>query len=601
MGKNHLKVVFFMGCLSGLFAIAVSMDQIQIRQRRDVCDQSMKNAIDAKYSQVSNTLGPPVDGLYHHVARNDGGCYRVYANGIIYYNAVWGAHEIHGAILAHYSQITFDVLGYPSTDETVDPLNPAGLYNEFEGSSRIYWSPNTGAWTIWGSILGRWNAHQGDDPTKPLVRDLLGYPTSDETDGPNGGKYNTFVKGSIYWHPYTGAHEIQGAIHNLYLSLGGPNSYLGYPATDETTEGNSQFNAFAGGWIYWNMSAGAKDTPYRVHGGRTYTGLEPDGWKDQRFWDNLRDWTAASPTTYLYRRNVVKNAFVEASLGLCWPQAKSRYCTAGGTECWNGWCSELAHYILMMNYGGIHNLSGPGLHNDLGDAYTVGGFKSVFEDNSTHSNLWVPHDKINEWTIEPGDYLSTMNGDHSTIVVGVKWDKTQLWTVERLHLPDSDCVGPRPYDYKLANGTINPTFYGVGILHCDMVDSSACVVQPIPLKGPTALGDDMQSGEVLYPYQSISSPNGQYTLVYQGDGNLVLYRNSDRKALWASNTDRMPTGGVIMQSNGDLVIYDSVLNPIWTSDTWQHPGSRLVVQDDGNVVIYRPDNKAVWATNTEDR
>ena len=596
MRKNRLKVSFFVGCLFSLLAVDVCMGQNPLPP--DVpgmeCYQWMKNAIDAKYSQVSSTVGPPTDGLYHWVARNGGGCYRRYVNGIIFYNTAWGAHEIHGAILTHYLQMTFNVLGYPSTDETVDPLKPAGHYSEFEGYSRIYWSPNTGAWTILGAILARWNSDQGDNPKKPLVRDIVGYPTSDETDGPNGGKYNNFVQGSIYWHPNTGAHEVHHAIHKHYLSLGGPNSYLGYPTTDETTEGNSQFNAFTGGWIYWTPSYGAKDTPHRVHGGRTYTGLVIPDWKD------LRAWTAASPTTYLYRRNVVKNAFIENELHLCWPQASSRYCMGGGTECWNGWCSELAHYILLMNYGGVHNISGPGPHNDLGDAYTIGGFESVFENNSTHPHLWVPHNKINEWTIEPGDYLATLNGNHSTIVVGVKWDKTQVWTVERLHVPDiSDCVGYRGYDYKLADGTINAEFFGVGKLHCDIVDPSACTVQPIPLTGPIAKGNDMQPGEVLNPNQSISSANGQYTFVYQADGNLVLYRNKDGKPLWASNTARMPAGGGIMQSNGDLVIYDPVLNPIWTSDTWQNPGSRLIVQDDGNVVIYRPDNKPVWATGTD--
>ena len=108
----------------------------------------------------------------------------------------------------------------------------------------------------------------------------------------------------------------------------------------------------------------------------------------------------------------------------------------------------------------------------------------------------------------------------------------------------------------------------------------------------------MQPGEVLSPGQSIRSANGQYTFVYQGDGNLVLYRNRDGRPLWASNTAGRPTGVGIMQGDGNLVIYDPDVNPIWSSDTWQHPGSRLVVQDDGNVVIYRPDGTPVWATNT---
>jgi outer membrane lipoprotein-sorting protein len=114
--------------------------------------------------------------------------------------------------------------------------------------------------------------------------------------------------------------------------------------------------------------------------------------------------------------------------------------------------------------------------------------------------------------------------------------------------------------------------------------------------GPRAQGDDMQSGEVLNPGQSIASASGRYTFVYQTDGNLVLY--DDGTPLWASATDGQPVGVCIMQSDGNLVIYARNGLALWASNTWQHSGSRLVVQDDGNVVIYRPDGTPVWATNT---
>jgi Ricin-type beta-trefoil lectin domain len=116
--------------------------------------------------------------------------------------------------------------------------------------------------------------------------------------------------------------------------------------------------------------------------------------------------------------------------------------------------------------------------------------------------------------------------------------------------------------------------------------------------GPAAQGDDMQPGEVLNPGESISSASGEYTFMFQHDGNLVLYRNKDGRPLWASGTYGKPSAVCIMQDDGNLVIYDLGERPIWSSDTWRDPGSRLLVQDDGNVVIYRPDNTPVWATNT---
>lgn len=119
----------------------------------------------------------------------------------------------------------------------------------------------------------------------------------------------------------------------------------------------------------------------------------------------------------------------------------------------------------------------------------------------------------------------------------------------------------------------------------------------VPPTGSTPQGDNMQPGETLNPGQSRSSANGQYTLVYQGDNNLVLYRNRDSQPLWSSNTWGKTNGVCVMQGDGNFVIYDQDSNPVWSSNTW-HPGSRLVVQNDGNVVIYRPDGTPAWTTNT---
>jgi hypothetical protein len=115
--------------------------------------------------------------------------------------------------------------------------------------------------------------------------------------------------------------------------------------------------------------------------------------------------------------------------------------------------------------------------------------------------------------------------------------------------------------------------------------------------GPAAQGNDLQPGEVLNPGGWIVSANGLYTLAYQGDGNLVLYR-SGGVALWASDTAGTPPGVCIMQPDGNLVVYRPGPQPVWDSGTWGQPGNSLVVQDDGNVVVYRPDGSAAWATNT---
>jgi hypothetical protein len=52
-----------------------------------------------------------------------------------------------------------------------------------------------------------------------------------------------------------------------------------------------------------------------------------------------------------------------------------------------------------------------------------------------------------------------------------------------------------------------------------------------------------------------------------------------------------------MQHDGNLVMYGPTGIALWTSNTGGQQGSILVVQNDGNIVIY-PATNARWATNT---
>jgi hypothetical protein len=84
----------------------------------------------------------------------------------------------------------------------------------------------------------------------------------------------------------------------------------------------------------------------------------------------------------------------------------------------------------------------------------------------------------------------------------------------------------------------------------------------------------------------------------QGDGNLVLYRQDNGQALWASNTWNTPANHAIMQTDGNFVCYDAAGKAYWATGTWNHPGSSVVLQDDGNLVLYGPNGGTLWASNT---
>ena len=91
----------------------------------------------------------------------------------------------------------------------------------------------------------------------------------------------------------------------------------------------------------------------------------------------------------------------------------------------------------------------------------------------------------------------------------------------------------------------------------------------------------------------------------QGDGNFVLYVTQHwvpKNAIWASGSINKGTAPrrVVMQTDGNLVIYDVYNRAIWASGT-NEKGSkphRLVMQTDGNLVIYDGINKPTWSTRT---
>jgi len=52
-----------------------------------------------------------------------------------------------------------------------------------------------------------------------------------------------------------------------------------------------------------------------------------------------------------------------------------------------------------------------------------------------------------------------------------------------------------------------------------------------------------------------------------------------------------------MQSDGNLVEYNSSGTALWASDTSGQPGNYLLMQSDGNLVVYSSSGQARWATD----
>jgi hypothetical protein len=118
---------------------------------------------------------------------------------------------------------------------------------------------------------------------------------------------------------------------------------------------------------------------------------------------------------------------------------------------------------------------------------------------------------------------------------------------------------------------------------------------PSPAPAPVPVTrNTLEPGARLTAGQSLVSPDGRYRLVYQGDGNLVLYDQAQNTPAWWSGTNGRSAGLLGMQADGNLVIYDASITPLWMTGTAANVNSRLVLQSDGNLVVYSAAGRAVW-------
>lgn len=110
---------------------------------------------------------------------------------------------------------------------------------------------------------------------------------------------------------------------------------------------------------------------------------------------------------------------------------------------------------------------------------------------------------------------------------------------------------------------------------------------PVTPDKPAAM---IPPGVLIYPGQSFSA--GTSNLVFQADGNLVLY-GVNNAVLWASYTQGKGAALASMQADGNFVIYDAANKPLWYTNTTAFPGSYARFQEDGSFSIVV--NKVVWA------
>lgn len=116
-------------------------------------------------------------------------------------------------------------------------------------------------------------------------------------------------------------------------------------------------------------------------------------------------------------------------------------------------------------------------------------------------------------------------------------------------------------------------------------DSRGTITHPVTRFTPTVVPG-------RGPGEYVSSLNGRFRLVMQGDGNLVEY--GPHGVVWASGTDNHPGAWLAVQGDGNVVVYSSGGVALWSSGTAGTPGAALWLNEDGTLVLRSASGVPVW-------
>ncbi|KAL7836089.1 hypothetical protein AOLI_G00273730 [Acnodon oligacanthus] len=103
------------------------------------------------------------------------------------------------------------------------------------------------------------------------------------------------------------------------------------------------------------------------------------------------------------------------------------------------------------------------------------------------------------------------------------------------------------------------------------------------------------TNQELHKGDFLISNDRNYKAIFQDDGNFVIY---GWKPLWASNTYGKPVTRLIMQGDGNLVLYTGDGQPLWASNSWQNSitnDNSLFINNDGHLAVQRG-SQVLWTS-----
>jgi len=130
--------------------------------------------------------------------------------------------------------------------------------------------------------------------------------------------------------------------------------------------------------------------------------------------------------------------------------------------------------------------------------------------------------------------------------------------------------------------------------------------KPAPIQTPAEGCAHIMPGEGLGRLQPYSSCDNRFRLMLTADGNLVLQQRGAAAytTLWQTGplVDGTDTTDMrlLMQDDGDLVVYTSGGQRLWSSGTRGNPGAYILISNNGNMTLRAANGTTVlWKTGTK--
>lgn len=110
-----------------------------------------------------------------------------------------------------------------------------------------------------------------------------------------------------------------------------------------------------------------------------------------------------------------------------------------------------------------------------------------------------------------------------------------------------------------------------------------------------APNNELFVGEKIFEEGYLESANENYRLTLNKDGNLVLQSWPKEKNIWASHTSGAGGEYLVLEDDGNLVMYTKKDKTVWESDTSGSGADKLMLHNTGELALYFGSEK-VWST-----